>query len=60
MFPLHLMLRALVRWIGGEQQGVIEYEHYNGHRLIVGPRSAGPGAFDMDARIRLWRPYSPS
>src|SRR5262245_27571895 len=25
MFPLHLTLPALVRWIAGEQQGVIEY-----------------------------------
>jgi hypothetical protein len=25
MFPLHLMLAALVRWIAGEQQEVIEY-----------------------------------
>ena len=41
MFPLHVMLAALVRWIAGEQQEVIEY--LRADRLVLSVETVSGG-----------------
>jgi hypothetical protein len=50
MFPLHLMLTALVRWIAGEQQEVIEYLRAENLVLKAQPRGRRVRLSDAERR----------